>query len=139
MTGWRLGFAHGPKRLLDEMAKLQQFTFVCAPSIVQHAGIAALDFDIAPFAADYRRKRDLVVQGLGRHFEFVIPGGAFYLFPKAPWGTGTEFVTAAVENKLLIIPGGAFSRRDTHFRLSFAARDETLLRGIEILNRLAQR
>jgi aspartate/methionine/tyrosine aminotransferase len=139
MTGWRLGFAHGPKRLLDEMAKLQQFTFVCAPSVVQHAGVAALDFDVAPWAADYRRKRDLVMHGLAERFEIVEPGGAFYVYPKAPWGTGTEFVTEAVRNQLLIIPGGAFSRRDSHFRVSFAAKDETLLRGIEILNRLARR
>ena len=41
MTGWRLGFAHGPKALIEEMAKLQQFTFVCAPAPVQHAGLAA--------------------------------------------------------------------------------------------------
>src|SRR5262245_43482833 len=41
MTGWRLGYAHGPKRVIDEMIKLQQFSFVCAPSMVQHAGIAA--------------------------------------------------------------------------------------------------
>src|SRR5436305_1285293 len=46
MTGWRLGFAHGPRRLIEEMIKLQQFTFVCAPSIVQHAGAAAWDADM---------------------------------------------------------------------------------------------
>ncbi len=139
MTGWRLGFAHGPKHLIDEMAKLQQFTFVCAPSMVQHAGVAALDFDVKPFADEYRRKRDLVLRGLAERFDIVKPGGAFYVFPKAPWGTGTEFVTEAVKNNLLIIPGGTFSRRDTHFRVSFAAKDETLQRGIEILNRLAAR
>ncbi|MCE9530757.1 MAG: aminotransferase class I/II-fold pyridoxal phosphate-dependent enzyme [Planctomycetes bacterium] len=139
MTGWRLGFAHGPKRLLDEMAKLQQFTFVCAPSIVQHSGVAALDFDVSTFAAEYRRKRDLMMQGLGERFEIVQPGGAFYVFPKAPWGTGTEFVAEAIKNNLLVIPGGTFSRRDTHFRISFAAKDETLQRGIEILNRISRR
>jgi aspartate/methionine/tyrosine aminotransferase len=138
ITGWRLGFAHGPKRLLDEMAKLQQFTFVCAPSMVQHAGVAALEFDVTPFAAEYRRKRDLIVEGLAERFEIVKPGGAFYVFPKAPWGTGTEFVLEAVKSNLLIIPGGTFSRLDTHFRVSFAAKDETLYRGIEILNRLAE-
>ncbi|HKA08691.1 MAG TPA: aminotransferase class I/II-fold pyridoxal phosphate-dependent enzyme, partial [Gemmataceae bacterium] len=47
ITGWRLGYAHGPKRLIEEMAKLQQFTFVCAPAPVQHAGVAALDFDVS--------------------------------------------------------------------------------------------
>ena len=66
----------------------------------------------------------------------VKPGGAFYLFPKAPWGTGTEFVAEAIRNNLLIIPGSVFSRRDTHFRISYAADDATLDRGIEILNRL---
>jgi len=137
ITGWRLGFAHGPKPIIDEMAKLQQFTFVCAPSMVQHAGIAALDVDISHFAAEYRRKRDLIVAGLKDRFEIVSPGGAFYVFPKAPWGTGSEFVAEAIRNNVLIIPGGTFSRKDTHFRISFATHDETLHRGIEILNRLA--
>ena len=71
-------------------------------------------------------------------YEFAVPGGAFYLFPKAPRGTGTEFVTAAVERNLLVIPGGVFSRRDTHFRVSYAASDETLARGIEVLRALAR-
>jgi aspartate aminotransferase/aminotransferase len=137
MTGWRLGYVHGPRRLLEEMIKLQQFTYVCAPSIVQHAGIAALDWDVAPVVADYQRKRDRIVAGLQGRFELVKPGGAFYVFPRAPWGTGTEFVTAAVRNNLLIIPGGTFSRRDTHFRISYAADDQTIERGLEILNRLA--
>jgi aspartate/methionine/tyrosine aminotransferase len=137
MTGWRLGFAHGPRALINEMAKLQQFTFVCAPSIVQHAGVAALAFDTSEFAAEYRRKRDLIVTGLKDRYEVVTPGGAFYVFPKVPRGTAADLVQEAVRQNLLVIPGGAFSRRDTHFRLSFAAADETLRRGIEILKRLA--
>jgi aspartate aminotransferase/aminotransferase len=139
MTGWRLGFCHGPRRLIDEMTKLQQFTYVCAPSIVQHAGVAALDCDVAAIVADYKRKRDRVVSALADCYELAAPGGAFYLFPKAPWGTGTEFVTEAIRNNLLIIPGGTFSRRDTHFRISYAAAGTTLERGIEILRRLARR
>lgn len=139
MTGWRLGFCHGPRRLIDEMIKLQQFTFVCAPSIAQHAGVAAWNVDLGPYVADYKAKRDRLIAGLADRFEIVKPGGAFYLFPKAPWGTGSEFVTEAIHNNLLCIPGGAFSKRDTHFRLSYAASDETLDRGIEILNRVARR
>ena len=138
-TGWRLGFAHGPRRLIEEMTKLQQFTYVCAPSIVQHAGVAALDHDVAPIVDDYRRKRDRLAAGLRDVYEFAIPGGAFYLFPKAPWGTGTEFVTEAIKNNLLIIPGGTFSPRDTHFRISYAASDEMIDRGIEILRKMAKR
>lgn len=138
MTGWRLGWAHGPKRLVQEMAKIQQCTFVCAPSMVQHAGVAALGHDVSGIVADYKRKRDLLATGLKGDYEFAVPGGAFYLFPKAPRGTGTEFVTAAVERNLLVIPGGVFSRRDTHFRVSYAASDETLARGIEVLRALAR-
>lgn len=139
MTGWRLGFAHGPKRLIEEMTKLQQFTFVCAPSMVQHAGIAALDADISSIITEYRGKRDRVVAGLKEHFEFARPSGAFYLFPKVPKGTGSDFVMEAIRNHLLIIPGSVFSRRDTHFRLSYAATDAVIDRGIEILVRLARR
>ena len=138
MTGWRLGYAHGPKRLIDEMAKLQQFTFVCAPSIVQHAALAAPECDLTPIVADYRRKRDRMMAALADRFEIARPGGAFYVFPKAPWGTGTEFATKAIEHNLLVIPGAAFGKRDTHLRISYAASDETLDRGIEVLNRMAQ-
>ena len=68
MTGWRLGYAHGPARLIQEMAKLQQFSFVCAPSIVQYAGVVALDQDLTAQVDAYRRKRDAVVAALGDDF-----------------------------------------------------------------------
>jgi aspartate aminotransferase/aminotransferase len=137
MTGWRLGYAHGPRAVIEEMAKLQQMTFVCAPTPFQYAGVAALDFDVSGIIADYRRKRDLLAAGLRERYEFVTPGGAFYLYPKVPWGTGTDFVTEAIRQNLLIIPGVSFSRHDDHFRISYAAPDETIQRGVEILNRLA--
>ncbi len=139
MTGWRLGFAHGPKALIDEMMKLQQSTFVCAPSIVQWAGLAACDYDVTGIVADYKRKRDRLMAGLKGYYEFAAPGGAFYLYPKAPWGTGTAFVTEAVQRNLLVIPGSVFSAQDTHFRISYAATDETLDRGIAILQEMADR
>lgn len=139
ITGWRLGFAHGPRRLIEEMTKLQQFTYVCAPSIAQYAAVAALDHDVRPIVADYKQKRDRLAAGLKGLYDFAVPGGAFYLFAKTPWGTGTEFVTEAIANNLLIIPGGTFSRQDTHFRISYAASDAMIDRGIEILRRLARK
>ena len=51
--------------------------------------------------------------------------------------TGTEFVTKAIENNVLIIPGGIFSAHDTHFRISYAVDDDTLAKGIEVLRKLA--
>jgi aspartate/methionine/tyrosine aminotransferase len=137
ITGWRLGFAHGPKRLIEEMAKLQQFTFVCAPAPVQHASVAALDTDVSAIVADYKRKRDFVCDALAGKFDLVRPGGAFYVFPKVPRGTGTQFVEEAVRHNLLVIPGIAFGRKDTHIRISYAAPDEKLRQGVEILNRMA--
>src|SRR5262249_24945105 len=124
-------------RIIDEMMKLQQCSFVCAPSIAQYAGVAAMDFDASGIVAEYKRKRDLLVAGLKGKYEFEVPGGAFYLFPKVLRGTATEFVTKCVEKNLLIIPGGVFSKRDTHVRISYAAADETLRRGIDVLGRLS--
>jgi aspartate aminotransferase/aminotransferase len=139
MTGWRLAYGHGPRRLIDEMITLQQFTFVCAPSMVQWAGLAAMDFDVSQIVQSYHQKRDRIYQGLKDRFEVTKPEGAFYIFPKAPHGTSSEFVAEAIRNNLLVIPGNVFSRHDTHFRISYAADDRTLDRGIEILNRLARK
>lgn len=139
MPGWRLGFAHGPKPIIDAMIKLQQYTFVCAPQPVQWAGVTALDVDMTPQIEAYRRKRDMIVDGLAGLYELVPPAGAFYAFPKAPWGTASEFVTRAIEKyQLLIIPGNVFSHRDTHFRISFAADDAVIARGVEALRVLAK-
>src|SRR5271166_2510016 len=73
MTGWRLGYAHGPARLIQEMAKLQQFSYVCAPSIAQVAGVAALDVDLSEQTENYRRKRDAVVSALGGIYDLPTP------------------------------------------------------------------
>ena len=109
------------------------------PQPVQWAGAVALDVDVSQYIDQYRRKRDMIYEGLADVFELVKPGGAFYAFPKAPWGSGTEFVAEAIRNQLLIIPGGIFSQRDTHFRLSYAADDTVIERGIEVLRKLAKR
>lgn len=139
MTGWRLGFAHGPRAIIQEMIKLQQYSFVCAPHPMQWAGVTALDVDMTSQIEPYRRKRDMIAEGLAGCYELVAPGGAFYAFPKVPWGTASQFVERAItDHHLLIIPGHVFSRRDTHFRISYAAPDEVIQRGIEVLKQLAQ-
>jgi aspartate aminotransferase/aminotransferase len=106
--------------------------------MVQYAGVVALDVDVSDRVADYRRKRDRVLEALGGVYEITPPGGAFYAFVKAPWGTATEFVTECIRHNLLLIPGQTFSRQDSHFRLSYAVTDQTLERGLEVLRRLAR-
>jgi len=137
MTGWRLGYVHGPSEIIETMTKLQQYTFVCAPQPVQWAGAVAMDVPMDGHLADYRKKRDLIYNGLAEKYEVVKPGGAFYIFPRAPAASGSQFVTKAIENNVLIIPGSIFSSRDTHFRISFAAPDATIQRGIDVLRKLA--
>ncbi|MBI1883487.1 MAG: pyridoxal phosphate-dependent aminotransferase [Chlamydiae bacterium] len=136
MTGWRLGFTAGPKEIIQAMTRLQQFSFVCAPSFAQKAALKALDCDMKGPIQEYRRKRDLIYEGLKEKFKLTRPGGAFYLFPQAPDPDGDVFVQKALEKNLLIIPGSVFSERKTHFRISFAAPNETLAKGIEILNQM---
>ena len=138
VTGWRVGYAFGPSAIIDEMTKLQQYSFVCAPAPAQAAMLDNLDHDNSGVTAAYREKRDLMCEALAENYEFARPGGAFYIFAKTPWGTDMEFVAEAIRRNLLIIPGSVFSSRDTHFRLSYSAEDETLRRGIEILNGLAK-
>jgi aspartate aminotransferase/aminotransferase len=138
VTGWRLGFVHGPSAIIDKLTMLQQYTFVCAPHPLQFAAVAALEIDMSEHVAAYRRRRDLVVDGLVvAGYEVAKPGGAFYVFPKVPGGgSGGEFVSRAIENELLIIPGSVFSARDTHFRISYAASEATIERGLEVLRKL---
>ena len=142
MTGWRLGYAAGPKAIIEQMTKLQQYTFVCAPAPAQYAALELLhagSVDMTSHIDDYRRKRDRIVSGLSAHFSINHPDGAFYAFPKVPGSlTATEFVNRAVANNVLVIPGNVFSGQDTHFRLSYAASDHTIERGITALNTLAE-
>jgi len=138
MTGWRMGYAAGPGDVIAEMTKLQQFSFVCAPSMAQFAAIEAFNVDTTPYVEEFRAKRDRVYEGLRADFDVVKPAGAFYIFPKAPWGTATEFVEAAIRENVLIIPGSVFSEKDTHFRISYATSLEQIDKGVEILTALAR-
>jgi len=148
MTGWRLGYAAGSgaaRGVIEQMTKLQQYTFVCAPSMVQYAALQAPAVDMGPAIEAYRRKRDRVVEGLREYFEINQPNGAFYIFPKVPGNgkdgggmTATEFVQKAIDRNVLVIPGNVFSGRDTHFRISYATTDAKLEQGVAILRELAK-
>lgn len=140
MTGWRMGYVATTKALsnvIEEMTKIQQYTFVCAPSPFQVASMKALDHDISPLVAEYKTKRDMIYNGLKDKFEVTKPGGAFYIFVKSPSGTGTEFVEKAIKNNVLVIPGNVFSEANTHFRISYATSNDNISQGIDILNSIA--
>ncbi len=138
VPGWRLGYALGPEEIVDTMRTLQQFTFVCAPTPFQKAILDTWGLDMSPQISAYRKKRDLLVRGLDERFKLVPPAGSFYAFPSFPEGIDAKaFLAGAIEKQVLLVPGSAFSERGTHFRISFAASDEKLSRGLEILNGLS--
>lgn len=135
-TGWRLGYAAGPNELIQAMARLQQYTFVCAPSIAQWGVVPAFDIDMNDEVERYRARRDMVQEAFRGLTTVAQPGGAFYCFVEVPARLGitaTEFVERAIERSVLVIPGKVFSRRDTHFRLSYATNEDKLRKGLEIL------
>jgi aspartate aminotransferase/aminotransferase len=105
----------------------------------QWAAIAALDCPMDLPLAECRRKRDKLMAGLAGHYAFEKPGGAFYLYPQAPGGSGQAFAKVAAEReKLIVVPGSVFGAADTHFRIAYTVTDRTLDRGIAALLRLAE-
>jgi len=137
MTGWRLGFVAGPREIIQPMVTMQQYVFSSVNSFAQKAALLALDYDMTPTIQAYKKKRDLIYDGLKDKFQVAKPKGAYFIYPEAPDGDGDRFVERALEKNLFIIPGSVFSKKNTHMRISFAAKEESLLRGIEILRQMA--
>jgi len=137
MTGWRLGYVAASKEFIAKIIPIQQYFYSCPPAFAQRVGVKALDYDVSNHVADYKIKRDLIYNGLKAKYNVVKPRGAFYIFPEAPGKDGEKFVEKALDNNVFMIPGGVFSQKRTHFRISFAVPDETIERGVEILNKLA--
>ncbi len=140
MAGWRLGWAAGPAEWIDKMRTLQLFIYVCPPTLVQKGALAAFEIDMSAMVDSYRRKRDFMYQGLvASGYQVIKPAGAFFFFPRVPWGDDLEFCEHALTEKLALFPGRCFSSRNDHFRLTFAVSDETLERGLEALAKIARR
>lgn len=139
MTGLRLGYAAGPTDIITEMAKLQQYTFVCAPHPAQYGALEAMDTDISTQITQYREKRNLVCDLLEGVVDFVRPSGGFYIFPQVPqsFDSATEFIEKAIERNMLMIPGEVFSERNTHFRISYATSNDKIKEGCQLIRSLA--
>jgi aminotransferase len=142
MTGWRLAYAAGPKALIAQMRKLQQYLYVCAPTPLQVGAEAALDADMRPIIESYQARRDEVLRVLSPHTSIPNPGGAFYAFVEVPKRlnmTSEQFYQRAAARNVFVVPGHAFSKRDTHFRISYATTRDELTRGLAVLAELMQR
>ncbi|MGH7863069.1 MAG: pyridoxal phosphate-dependent aminotransferase, partial [Candidatus Dormibacteraceae bacterium] len=118
LTGWRIGYAAGPRHLLEKMKELQQYSFVCAPSFAQVAVLTALKSGPTDQIPAYQRRRDLMYEGLRERFPVTRPRGAFYIMPRVSDDDATPFVEEAIRHNVLLIPASVFSARRTHVRIS---------------------
>ena len=137
MTGWRLGFATGPDEIIQAMTMVQQYSFVCAPSMTQYAALACPQVDVTAAIDAYRAKRDLVVDALAGDFSVAVPDGAFYCWLPLPEGvTGTAFAEATLEHNCIVIPGGVFSEHDDAIRICYTVPNEQLIACTQVLRQV---
>ena len=128
MTGYRLGYACGPKDIIDTMMKIHQYGIMSAPTLAQAAGVEAMahgDADVARMRAEYRRRRDFLVPALNAMgLKTILPKGAFYAFPdiRSTGLTSEEFCLRLLEEQnVACVPGSAFGACGEGFvRLSYA-------------------
>lgn len=128
MTGWRLGYACGPKEIITQMTKIHQFAIMCAPTTSQYAAVDALkngDEDIAKMRTAYNQRRRFLMNAFKEMgLECFEPYGAFYVFPsiKEFGMTSDEFATRFLnEEKVAAVPGTAFGESgEGHLRISYA-------------------
>jgi aspartate aminotransferase len=139
MTGWRLGFGVMPVPLAEHLTRLMTNSASCTATFIQQAGLAALQGDDTPvqtMVAEFRQRRDLVVDGLNRipGVTCVRPRGAFYVFPnvKAFGRPSKEIATALLEDAgVAVLGGSAFGEHgEGYLRLSYAASRETIAEAL---------
>jgi aminotransferase len=147
MTGWRIGYAAGPEKIISGMMRVHQYTIMCAPVTAQIAALEALttaERDVQAMVAEYDRRRRLIVDGLNHiglpTFE---PLGAFYAFPKVDV-TGLDDETFAErlleEERVAVVPGSAFGKGGEGFvRCSYATAYEKIEEALRRIERFARR
>lgn len=139
MTGWRLGYACGPKPVIDQMLKLHQFAIMCAPTMSQFAAIVAMrdcDEAIEAMRDEYNMRRRMLVDRLNKiGLECFEPLGAFYVFPsiKSTGMTSEEFCEKLLYSKrVAVVPGNAFGESgEGHVRMCYAYSMEHLTKALD--------
>ncbi|MFD1706174.1 aminotransferase A [Siminovitchia sediminis] len=147
MTGWRLGMAMAPAKIISEMTKLQLYSTTCASSISQYAALEALTKetgDLDSMQSEYKKRRDYMYDRLIKMgLKVSKPEGAFYIFPsiKEFGYQSMDFALKLLEEeKVAVVPGDAFSRYgEGYIRISYASSMEKLSEGADRLERFVKR
>ena len=148
MTGWRLGYACGPKPIMEQITKIHQFAIMCAPTTSQYTAIEALrngDEAVAAMREEYDMRRRLIVNGFNKlGLSCREPKGAFYAFPciQSTGMTSEEFCERLLYSKhVAVVPGPAFGQGGEGFvRASYCYSTEHIKEALhrigEFLNEL---
>ena len=147
MTGWRLGYAAGPKEIITQMTKIHQYCIMCAPTTSQYAAVEALkngDEDVARMRESYDGRRRYLLHAMAEmNLKCFEPKGAFYIFPNiSRFGlTSEEFATQLLmEEKLAVVPGTAFGDCGEGFiRISYAYSLENLKEAMSRIQRFVKK
>lgn len=148
MTGWRLGYACGPRVIMDQILKIHQYAIMCAPTTSQYAAVSALkkgDADVERMRTAYNQRRNYLMRRFDKMgLQCFEPFGAFYVFPSIKeFGlTSEEFATRLLQQeKVAVVPGIAFGTSgEGYVRISYAYSIEDLKEALErvehFINRL---
>ena len=147
MTGWRLGYACGPRKIIEQMTKLHQYAIMCAPTTSQYAAVEALrngDDDVEMMREAYNQRRRYLVHAFKEMgLECFEPYGAFYIFPciKEFGMTSEEFASRfLMEEKVAVVPGTAFGDCGEGFlRISYAYSLENLKEALGRMQKFIDR
>lgn len=139
MTGWRLGYAAGPKEIISQMTKIHQYAIMCAPTTSQYAAVEALrngEDDVAMMTEAYNQRRRFLLHELRRiGMDCFEARGAFYVFPsiKKYGMTSEDFALKLLqEQKVAVVPGTAFGDSgEGYIRISYAYSLDSLKRALE--------
>ena len=150
MTGWRLGYAAGPKKVIEAMLKIHQYTMLCAPIVSQMAGIEAMRTEIQSgytqvreMVRSYNRRRTFVVEGFRQMgLSCFEPHGAFYAFPNiSVTGLSSEEFCRRLltEKRVACVPGTAFGASGEGFmRCSYASSMQNLIEALKRIGDFVQ-
>ncbi len=134
MTGWRVGYACGPKEIIAAMTKIHQYTIMCVSITSQMAASEAIHIgkkSVEEMKREYKRRREFIVDGLCRiGLSCKKPQGAFYAFPsiKSTGLSSLEFAKRLLnKEKVALVPGTAFGQNyDDYVRISYASSFDNL-------------
>lgn len=147
MTGWRLGYACGPKEIIEQMVKIHQYAIMCAPTTSQYSAVEALkkgDEDVKLMRESYNQRRRFLMNAFKEMgLKCFEPYGAFYVFPciKEFGMTSEEFAMKFLEEEhVAVVPGTAFGDSGEGFlRISYAYSIENLKKAMTRLKRFVEK